>query len=101
MKFVGLEVHAETIALAVAEQVAEVRWLYEIGNREESIGKPKKELGAAEDLRFVMKQGQCATVGSWRINIPAENPRGVETLQKRGTYLLRSLETHFGGDKKK
>ncbi len=37
IKFVGLDVHAETIAAAVAEQEGEVRSLGEISNREEGI----------------------------------------------------------------
>ena len=39
IKFVGLDVHAETIAVAVAEQDGEVRTLGVIPNREESIRK--------------------------------------------------------------
>ena len=39
IKFVGLDVHAETIAVAVAEQGGEVRSLGVIPNREESIRK--------------------------------------------------------------
>ena len=39
IKFVGLDVHAETIAVAVAEQDGEVRSLGVIPNREESIRK--------------------------------------------------------------
>ena len=41
IKFVGLDVHAETIAVAVAEQEGEVRSLGLIPNREESIRKLK------------------------------------------------------------
>ncbi len=36
IKFVGLDVHAETIAVAVAEQGGEVRTLGVIPNRKES-----------------------------------------------------------------
>jgi molybdopterin biosynthesis enzyme len=39
IKFVGLDVHAETIAVAVAEHGGEVRSLGIIPNREESIRK--------------------------------------------------------------
>ena len=39
IRFVGLDVHAETIAVAVAEQDAEVRSLGVIPNRGESIRK--------------------------------------------------------------
>jgi len=37
VKFVGLDVHAETIAAAVAEQDGEVRSLGLITNREDSV----------------------------------------------------------------
>ncbi len=39
IKFVGLDVHAETMAVAVAEQEGEVKSLGLIPNREESIRK--------------------------------------------------------------
>lgn len=45
IKFVGRDVHAETIAVAVAEQGGEVRSLGVIPNREESIRKLVKRLG--------------------------------------------------------
>jgi transposase len=51
LKFVGLDVHAETIAVAVAEQGGEVRALGIIPNREESIRKLVRKLGP-EQLRF-------------------------------------------------
>jgi transposase len=52
IKFVGLDVHAETIAVAVAEQEAEIRSLGMIPNREESVRKLVKKLGLVEQLRF-------------------------------------------------
>ena len=39
LRFLGLDVHAETIAVAVAEADGEVRSLERIANREESIRK--------------------------------------------------------------
>jgi transposase len=52
IKFVGLDVHPETIAVAVAEQGGEVRALGAIPNRVESIRKLVKKLGPVEQLRF-------------------------------------------------
>ena len=52
IKFVGLDVHAETIAVAVAEQAGEIRSLGIIPNREDSVRKMVRKLGAVEDLRF-------------------------------------------------
>jgi hypothetical protein len=51
VKFVGLDVHAETIAPAVAEQDGEVRSLGVIPNRAESIRKLVKKLGPVEELQ--------------------------------------------------
>ena len=45
VKFVGLDVHAETIAVAVAEQDGEIRSLGVVPNREESVRKLVKKLG--------------------------------------------------------
>jgi hypothetical protein len=51
LRFLGLDVHAETIALAVAEPDGEVRSLGTIANREDSIRKFIKRLGSPEQLR--------------------------------------------------
>ena len=45
VKFVGLDVHAETIAVAIAEQDGEIRSLGVIANREESVRKLVRKLG--------------------------------------------------------
>jgi transposase len=50
VRFVGLDVHAETMAGAVAEPEGEVRALGVIPNRPESIRKLVKKLGPAEQL---------------------------------------------------
>ena len=49
IKFVGLDVHAETIAVAVAERDGEVRSLGIIPNREDSIRKLVRKLGPVEE----------------------------------------------------
>lgn len=51
VRFLGLDVHADTIAAAVAEPNGEVRSLGIIPNRPESIRKLVKKLGAIEQLR--------------------------------------------------
>jgi hypothetical protein len=48
LRFLGLDVHAETIAVAIAEPDGEVRSLGTIPNRTESIRKMIKKLGPAE-----------------------------------------------------
>jgi hypothetical protein len=49
--FVGLDVHADTIAVAVAEQGGEVRSHGIIPNRLEPVRKLIHKLGKVEDLR--------------------------------------------------
>jgi transposase len=48
-----LDVHAETIAAAVAEPDGEVRSLGAISNRMESVRKLVKKLGPVEKLRLL------------------------------------------------
>ena len=57
IKFVGLDVHAETIAVAVAEQDGEVRSLGVIPNWPESVRKLVKKLGPVAELRFCYEAG--------------------------------------------
>ena len=52
IKFVGLDVHAETISVAVAEQDGEIRSLGMIPNREESIRKLRQNLKARSPFRL-------------------------------------------------
>jgi transposase len=50
LRFLGLDVHAETIAVAIAESDGEVRSLGTIPNRADSLRKLIKKLGPAEKL---------------------------------------------------
>ena len=56
IRFVGLDVHAETIAVAVAEPNGEVRSLGTIPNREESVRKWLRSLAHQISGGHVMKQ---------------------------------------------
>jgi len=53
VRFIGLDVHAETIAVAAAERAGEVRSLGVIPNRIESIRKLVKKLGPVKQARVL------------------------------------------------
>ena len=53
-----MDVHAETIAVAVAEANGEVRSLGTIANREDSIRKFIKKFGSPEQLRASMRRAR-------------------------------------------
>ncbi len=67
VRFVGLDVHAETIAVAVAEAGGEVRGLGVIPNRAESIGRMIRKLGKAEQLRVCYEAGPTGYVLYWQL----------------------------------
>ncbi len=66
LRFLGLDVHAETIAVAVAEPDGEVRSLGTIANREDSIRKFIKKLGSPEHLRACYEAGPTGFVLYWQ-----------------------------------
>jgi transposase len=67
VRFLGLDVHAETIAVAVAEQDGEVRSLGVIANRAESVRKLIKKLGLVERLRACYEAGPTGYVLYWQL----------------------------------
>lgn len=67
VRCVGLDVHAETIAIAVAEPDGEVRFLGQIPNRPESIQKLFRKLGPAETLRACYEAGPTGYVVYWQL----------------------------------
>ena len=62
----GLDVHAETIAVAVAESNGKVRSVGTIPNRTESIRKLMKKLGPFDQLRACYEAGPTGYVLYWQ-----------------------------------
>lgn len=67
VRFIGLDVHAQTIAVAVAEAGGEVRSLGMIPNRPESVSKLVKKLGKPEQLRVCYEAGPTGYVLYWQL----------------------------------
>ena len=67
VRFLGLDVHAETIAVAVAELDGSVRSLGTIANRAESIRKLVKKLGPVEQLKACYEAGPTGYVLYWQL----------------------------------
>ena len=79
VRFLGLDVHAETIAVAIAEPDGEVRSLGTIANREESIRKLVKKLGPVEQLRACYEAGPTGYVLYWQLSSEPNAPIGFES----------------------
>ena len=67
VRFLGLDVHAETIAVAIAEPEGEVRSLSTIPNREDSLRKMIKKLGPTDKLRVCYEAGPTGYVIYWQL----------------------------------
>jgi len=68
VRFVGLDVHAETIAVGVAGADGEVRGLGVIPNRAESVGRMIRKLGNPEQLRVCYEAGPTGYVLYWQLS---------------------------------
>jgi transposase len=66
-RFLGLDVHAETITVAVAEPDGEVRSLGMIPNQPEAVRKLIKKLGAPQSLRACYEAGPCGYGLYWQL----------------------------------
>jgi len=67
VRFVGLDVHAETIVVAVAESAGEVRTLGTIPNRPEAVRRLVRKLGPPDQLRLCYEAGPTGYVLYWQL----------------------------------
>ena len=108
LRFLGMDVHAETIAVAVAEPNGEVRSLGTIANREDSIRKFIRKLGSPEQLRACYEAGPTGFVLYWQLTqlgvkcdvvapslVPKKPGDRVKTDRRDALKLARS---HRSGD---
>ena len=59
MKYVGLDVHKDSIAVAIAEGSAEVRFYGEMAATVEALRNLVRRLGPPKTLRFAYEAGPC------------------------------------------
>ena len=108
LRFLGLDVHAETIAVAVAEADGEVRSLGVIANRAESVRKLIRKLGSGEELRACYEAGPTGYVLYWQLAelgvqcdvvaptlVPTKSGDRVKTDRRDAVKLARC---HRAGD---
>src|SRR5438445_8116116 len=67
LRYLGLDVHADTIAVAVAEPRGEVRSVGVIPNRPEAVAKLIRKLGSREHLHACYEAGPCGYVLYWQL----------------------------------
>ena len=103
IRFIGLDVHADTIAAAVAEPDGEVRSLGIFLNRWEAIRKLMAKLGPAKDLKVCYEAGPTGYVLYWQLTqlgircegiapslVPVKAGDRVKTDRRDAVKLARS-----------
>ena len=105
-RFVGLDVHAATIAVAVAEPTGEVREMGVIPNEPEAVRKLMKRLGPAAPLRVCYEAGPCGYTLYWQLTrlgiacvvvastlVPMKPGDRVKTDRRDAKKLARSFRS--------
>jgi transposase len=103
IRFVGVDVHAATIAVAVAEANGEVRPWGVIPNRPEAVRKLVRKLGPAARLKVCYEAGPCGYALYWQLVglgvscdvvaptlIPVKPGERVKTDRRDASKLARS-----------
>jgi transposase len=106
VRFLGLDVHAETIAVAIAEPDGEVRSVGTIANRAESIRKMVKKLGPVEHLKACYEAGPTGYALYWQLAelgvkcdviaptlVPMKAGNRVKTDRRDAERLARSFRS--------
>ena len=105
-RFVGLDVHADTIAVAVAEPDGEVRSLGIIPNRAEPVARLLRKLGPTKELRFCYEAGPTGYALYWQLTklgaacevvaptlVPVKAGDRVKTDRRDATKLARAYRS--------
>lgn len=106
MRFVGLDVHAATIAVAVAEPEGEVRSLGTIPNDPDAVRRLMKRLGPTDQLRACYEAGPCGYTLYWQLArlgvacqvvaptlVPVKRGDRVKTDRRDAERLARSFRS--------
>lgn len=105
-RFVGMDVHAETIAVAVAEGRDEVRSLGTIANRPEAVRRLLGKLGNLQNLRVCYEAGPTGYALYWQLSqlgvqceviapslVPMKASDRVKTDRRDAERLARSFRS--------
>lgn len=106
IRFVGLDVRAETIVVAAAEADGEARSLGVIPNRPETVRRLVKKVGPAESLQACYEAGPCGYVLYWQLSelgvhcdvvaptlVPVKSGDRIKTDRRAALKLARSYRS--------
>jgi transposase len=105
-RFVGLDVHAASIAVAIAEPDGEVRSLGMIPHEPGAVRKLVRKLGPLDDLRVCYEAGPCGYALYWQLTqlgvactvvaptlVPVKAGDRVKTDRRDAAKLARSFRS--------